>query len=261
MRGGSWRSVEFPSLCGLIEHPSHGHVVYDTGYSQHFFDATNPFPERLYRMLLPVDLEPEQSLARQLERHGVGPARIATVLISHFHGDHVSGLKDFPDSRFMAMRADVERALSSSRLRALSKATLPALLPSDFAARCDFADDCAEVALPPWMRPFTKGFDLLGDRSLIGVALPGHTPAQLGLLLCDRDHRRYFLVGDACWSMPACRAGKLPAPLVLRYLSDDPERYAQTFFAIRELALREPDLTIVPSHCVRTWESLRGIAV
>lgn len=260
VRGGSWRAIEFPSLCGLIEHPSYGYVLYDTGYSSHFFAATNPFPERLYRLILPVALDPQESVAHQLERHGVEPARVAAVLISHFHGDHVSGLKDFPDSRFVAMRADVEGLTSSSRLGALAKAMLPELLPGDFTARCSFADDCAEVALPPWMRPFTRGFDLLGDRSLIGVALPGHTPAQLGLLLRGLDDRRYFLVGDACWSMPACRDGKLPAPLVLRYLSHDPRRYTETFFAIRELALREPDLTIVPSHCARTWSSLRDIA-
>jgi glyoxylase-like metal-dependent hydrolase (beta-lactamase superfamily II) len=260
VRGGSWRAIEFPSLCALIEHPAHGHVLYDTGYAPHFFAATNLFPERLYRMILPVELRPEENLAEQLARLGVEPARIATVLISHFHGDHVAGLKDFPASRFLAMRADVELLLSSSRLRALRKAMLPDLLPSDFAARCDFADDRPRIALPPWMRPFTTGFDLLGDRSLIGIALPGHTPAQLGLLLCDPQGRRYFLVGDACWSLPACRAGKLPAPLVVRHLSHDPAAYERTFFAIRELALREPELTIVPSHCALTWNSLHGAA-
>lgn len=245
----------------MIEHTSFGHVLYDTGYSSHFFDATREFPERLYRLILPVELEPQQSAAVQLKRHGIEPSQIAAVLISHFHGDHVSGLADFPDSRFVAMRADVQGFMSSSRLRALAKAMLPALLPNDFAARCSFADDCARIALPPWMRPFTDGFDLLGDRSLIGIALPGHTPAQLGLLLRGLDDRRYFLVGDACWSLPACREGKLPAPLVLRYLNHDPQRYAQTFFAIRELALREPDLTIVPSHCARTWSTLHDIAL
>ncbi len=244
----------------MIAHPTAGHVLYDTGYSPHFFDATNPFPERLYRLLLPVELEPRESLAQQLPVHGVDPADVAIVLISHFHGDHVSGLRDFPRSRFVAMRADAERALSASRLGALAKGMLPDLLPAGFTSRLSFADDCPAVALPDWMQPFTAGYDLLGDRSLVGIALPGHSPAQLGLLLRAHDGRTYFLVGDACWSMPACLAGKLPSPLVLRYVTDDRERYVRTFFAIRELALRQPDLTIVPSHCSRTWEALHGVA-
>lgn len=117
MRGASWRATAFPSLCGWIVHPERGDVLYDTGYAPPFFAATRPFPERLYRMLLPVTLAPGESLAAQLRRGGADPARVGTVLISHFHGDHVSGLADFPHARFVAMRADAERALAQSRLR------------------------------------------------------------------------------------------------------------------------------------------------
>ena len=55
-RGGRWTPVEFPALCGLIRHPEYGWLLYDTGYAGHFFSATNTWPERLYRVALPVAL-------------------------------------------------------------------------------------------------------------------------------------------------------------------------------------------------------------
>ena len=30
-RGGAWRSIEFPSLVALLDHPDGGVVLYDTG--------------------------------------------------------------------------------------------------------------------------------------------------------------------------------------------------------------------------------------
>ena len=41
-RGGRMAQVAFPALCGLIRHPSQGWILYDTGYSEHFFMATDP---------------------------------------------------------------------------------------------------------------------------------------------------------------------------------------------------------------------------
>jgi len=49
IKGGSLCSVDFPALVGVIEHPSRGIFLFDTGYDPAFNDATKPFPERLYR--------------------------------------------------------------------------------------------------------------------------------------------------------------------------------------------------------------------
>ena len=79
-RGGRWSPVEFPALCGLIRHPQRGWLLYDTGYSEHFFAATDTWPERLYRTALPVALPQDERLKSQLAGFGLTPADIGTVI-------------------------------------------------------------------------------------------------------------------------------------------------------------------------------------
>ncbi len=257
-RGGRLAMVDFPSFCGLIRHPDVGWILYDTGYAEHFFSVTQPMPERLYRTSLPVDLPKEETLSVQLQQYGVSPADIGFVVISHYHGDHIAGLKDFPHARFIALRADTDQvqAVQGQRWRATLQGLLPGLLPDDFFARLNDADDLPRKELPAWMSPFTEGFDVFGDGSLLGIALPGHSRGHLGLLIPDADGRAILLAGDACWSLPACREGRLPSPFAM-LITANPSLYRKTFTALQTVANREPDLRILPSHCVPSWEAFR----
>lgn len=254
-RGGRLAPVTFPALCGLIHHPTRGWILYDTGYADHFFNATESWPERLYRAVLPVDLPSSEVLATQLAQYGITPADIGTVIISHYHGDHVAGLRDFPNARFFALRADTRRleVLAGKRWRSTLKGQLHGLLPPDYFVRLNEADSCPLRALPEWMSPFNSGLDLFGDSSLLGVPLPGHSDGQLGLFIPNADGRPAFLVADACWSLPACREGRLPSRLAL-FINAERERFVQTFSNLRELALRESAIALLPSHCNVAWK-------
>lgn len=256
-RGGQWASTRFPALCGLIRHPDAGWILYDTGYSEHFFKATQALPERLYRTAVPVQLPAQEQLLAQLKAYSIDPQDIRAVIISHFHSDHVAGLRDFPNAKFIALEADcthIER-LRGQRWRATLKGHLPALLPDDFSDRLTLADACKPYSLPIWMAPFNHGFDLLGDGSLIGVPLPGHSEGQLGLMMPDAQGRPVFLVADACWSVAACKAERLPAPPALWLANHSGKQYRQTYYELGSLIRREPSLAVLPSHCAHTWET------
>lgn len=257
LRGGAWRICRFPALAVLILHPEAGAILYDTGYADRFEAATAPFPERFYRWLTPMTLPPEQRLSEQLRRHGLRLDDIRRVLISHLHADHVAGLRDLPRARFVALRGDVDAARRLGRLRGVRKAFLPALLPDDFAARVDLAESFAPRPLGREWAPFTHGFDLIGDGSLIGIPLPGHTAAQMGLAVRRHDGERCLLAADACWSGRAIRERRLPSALV-RSLMHDWRAYRHTFDALSALALSQPDLPIVPSHCAASIAALRA---
>lgn len=259
-RGGRLALVEFPALCGLIRHPARGWILFDTGYSSHFFEATSSWPEKLYRTMLPVDLPPSEHLTAQLRQFGIRPADISTVIISHYHGDHIAGLRDFPGADFIALLADTHalQALQGRRWRATLNGQLPGLLPENFFSRLHHADDFPSRALPSWMAPFNTGFDLLGDGSLLGIPLPGHSRGQLGLLLPGAEGGPTFLVGDACWSLPACREGRLPSRLALFTTTADRQRYQHTFFSLGTLSQREPAVALLPSHCNHAWEEFRN---
>lgn len=258
-RGGRWTPVDFPALCGLIRHPTRGWMLYDTGYAGHFFDATASFPERLYRDTLPVSLPAAEVLVTQLAGFGLTPADIGTVIVSHYHGDHIAGLRDFPNARFIALRADTEHfaALAGKRWRATLGGHLPDLLPPDYFDRLDAADDCPQHALPDWLAPFETGLDLLGDGSLLGVPLPGHSHGQLGLFMPDADGRPAFLVADACWSLPALREGRLPLAL---FINADRPAFMRSFTGLNRIARREPAVALLPSHCTAAWEEFKNAA-
>jgi glyoxylase-like metal-dependent hydrolase (beta-lactamase superfamily II) len=257
-RGGAWTSCRFPALAVLILHPDAGAMLYDTGYAERFEQATTPFPERFYRWLTPMTLPADQRLDAQLQRYGVRLDDVRRVIISHMHADHVAGLRDVPRARFTALRADIDaaRTLARSRVGGLMKAHLPALLPDDFSTRLDIADERAAVTLGDAWTPFTHGFDLIGDGSLIAIPLPGHAAAQMGLVVRRDDGNRCFLAADACWSGPAMRTARLPSPLV-RPLKHDWSAYRHTFRRLHALSLAQPDLHIVPSHCAASIAALR----
>ncbi|HNE17498.1 MAG TPA: SDR family oxidoreductase, partial [Rhodocyclaceae bacterium] len=99
---------------------------------------------------------------------------------------------------------------------------------------------------------FVTGHDLLGDGSLIGVPLPGHSHGQLGLFIPDAGGRPAFLVADACWSLPALRDGRLPAfPALL--VNAERRRYVDTFRGLTGIARRETAVALLPSHCTVAW--------
>ena len=258
-RDAPWTLTTFPAYCALIAHPSRGWMLFDTGYARRFFPATQRLPQRLYRTLIPVTLSQEEELASQLVRYGVEPNDIATVIVSHYHADHIAGLRDFPNARFVAPGSDT-RALwrAGNAWRDTARGFLPALLPDDFGSRVTEAEAFPVVDLPAWMAPFTVGFDLFGDSSAVAVPLPGHSAGQIGLMIPDAQGRAAFLVADACWSMDACRAGSLPSRLA-SFAHADARRYAETFLELRELSSRERSLALLPSHCADSWSAFSDV--
>jgi glyoxylase-like metal-dependent hydrolase (beta-lactamase superfamily II) len=258
LRGGSWRVVDFPAHCALILHPSVGPILYDTGYADRFFEETTPFPARLYRWITPMMLPRGEALSTQLARHGVQLSDVTRVLISHLHADHVAGLRDLPRARFTALKEDVNANLGQQGWGALMRGFLPGLLPDDFATRVDFADDCPVRYLGPSWAPFDRGFDLIGDGSLVGIPLPGHSPAQLGLVMWLSDGQPLMLVADACWSSRARRELRLPSPLARPMLADW-HQYAKTLSGLHALGKAMPHLDMLPSHCREGWTPRSGV--
>jgi glyoxylase-like metal-dependent hydrolase (beta-lactamase superfamily II) len=237
IRGGGLRPIEFPALAALIVHPTIGPILYDTGYADRFETATQPFPERFYRWMTPPRLPREEQLLTQLAGLGVTARDVSRVLVSHLHADHVAGLRDLPSSRFSALEADVAACLHGSRVGRLMHGMLPALLPDDFMSRLDLVDARPIVDLGPLWTPFTRAYDLVGDGSLLGVPLPGHAPAQLGVLLRTEDDREVLLAADACWSARAVREQRRPSRIA-GLVFDDWTRYCATLAGLGAVASR-----------------------
>src|SRR4051812_5706786 len=104
VRGAPWRSQPFPALFGVVTHPTHGVTLFDTGYSERFVRETSAFPARLYRWLTPPEVTHDDTAVAQLARAGIKAEDVKRIVISHFHADHVAGLRDFPNAELVATR-------------------------------------------------------------------------------------------------------------------------------------------------------------
>ena len=254
---GRWKLVDFPSIAALIVHPQAGPVLFDTGYAEHFDTATTPFPERLYRWATPVQLAPEQTLASQLHTLGYALSDIRLCLISHFHADHVAGMRDLPNARFVAMGAEVSSVLAERSRFALTRhGLLPGLLPDNFQQRLTLAESYPQRSLAAQWQAFGSAYDIFGDGSIMAVSLPGHSAGQMGLILRDQYDREVFLCADACWSRAAWQQASMPSALT-RLVMHDWHQYHHTLQQLHTLGTRHPEIALLPSHCTDSLAAYR----
>lgn len=254
LRGGSWKIVRFEAMFALMEHPSAGPVLFDCGYSERFFDETRKCPWRFYRWITPVTLHEERgSAARQLAARGIASESVRHVFVSHFHADHIGGLRDFPQAVFYCSRAAWEDVSGRTGLAALRRAFLPGLVPEDFAERVRFLEDCPVVDIADQFPPFVEARDVFGDGSLLAVDLPGHAVGQCGLFCWDESGKPTLLAADGAWSGEAVRSLRPPSRLV-RLLGDWRE-LNRTLTKLHRLHEARPEVRIIPSHCPEIWRA------
>jgi glyoxylase-like metal-dependent hydrolase (beta-lactamase superfamily II) len=241
--------LRFPAIVALIHHPTRGPILFDTGYSPRFLEATRPFPERLYAWVTPITIDPTRTALAQLEARGIRGKDITHVIVSHFHADHVAGLSDFPTARLVYLERALRSFLPLGRVRGTAAGFLRALLPTDLEARALVPRlESESVRLPPECAPFHYGIDLFGDGSILLVELPGHVEGQLGAFLRAADGSLDFLVADACWTSESVRHRQLPHPITQALFSSY-ALYGTTLGRIADLAERAPEIRIVPAHC------------
>ena len=255
-RGGSLCPVDFPAMVGIIRHPHVGVLLFDTGYDTAFLEATRRWPERLYRLATPVDLDGEDEWGTWLSTQGLAASDIAGVIISHFHGDHVAGLGRIADVPVYCARAGLERVRSGGRFRRVTQGLLSDLAPPSVERRARYFEDAAAVPLPPAFDPFETGRDLLGDGSLIAVELPGHCHGHWGLALRTETDRDVLLAADATWSERAIRSCT-PPPRLTTALLGETHKYRETLSRLHQATVRNPSLAILPSHCAVAANAFR----
>ncbi len=240
--GGSWfRKVRFYATVVLLEHPLHGRVLFDTGYSARFISETARWPYRLYRWLTPVTLTEPRGIIAVLRQRGIEPQSVKHIIISHWHADHIGGLHDFPWTTIHTHQAAWESIQGLQGIAALRKAFLPGLIPADAASRLS------------WL---AEGSDVFGDGSLRVIDLPGHAIGQIGVRFTARDGQQVLLAADACWLSTAYRHNLMPHA-VTKLLHDWPT-YLRTLDRLHRLHKDEPDLLIVPCHCPETAQRIVG---
>lgn len=241
-RGAPRETREFPAGVFLYDDGSR-RVLLDTGYETGTWHTG--WKGRLYRRMLPVDAQRDDSVTAQLAADGIDPALITHVVLSHLHPDHIGGIRHFPHARFI-LTAGQLRTLEAPRLReGLLAGLLPDWFPSDDTQVLDAADfqdtTVAGVSL--------RTARLFDDDRCLAVDLPGHARGHIGLLI----EGRVLLAGDAAWGVDLiAQAPRLRA--LPKAVQHDADAYLTGAGLLRDLV--DAGIRVVCSHDPLTQREL-----
>lgn len=195
-----WSWLPIPAF--LIEHPEAGPILVDTAFDASV--ATDPAPNlgKAAARVYSIRMRPEQAVPVQLRARGVDPADVRTVVMTHLHYDHTSGIGQFPDATYVVDRAEWAAASTGGFFQGYAPAHL------------DLAQDwrTVDLAAAPPAEGFDHVLDLLGDGSIRLAATPGHTNGHLSVL-ARVESGDLLLTGDAAYARKSIAERLVPLML------------------------------------------------
>ncbi|HVZ29327.1 MAG TPA: MBL fold metallo-hydrolase [Asticcacaulis sp.] len=219
---GSARRLRLGVRFGVFVHPTQGPVLIDTGYGPEVTSGKRSFPLWFYALILKPRLEEQPETV--LKRLGFATEDVKTVFITHFHADHVSGLRRFSNARFIA--AGWEMLRRRTPFDQLRHGVFTELLPADFEARLTPLESLPTVTLPYGLG---EGRDVFGDGSILSLPLPGHALGHTGLIWPDA---KLIYAADAQWLRQAMRENRPPKGPA-RWVYEDEAEMRQSLDVLR----------------------------
>lgn len=215
-------------LAYWVHHPTEGDYLIDAGFARAFAREGGNYTRLLRLMLALIGVENHGTegadAASQLGSRGASPR---AVFLTHLHGDHTSGLVDFP--------AHVPAVFGRGEDTFLQKALLGDHLDGRPLYALDFEEGHA-------LGPFEGVLDLLGDGSLWALSTPGHSPNHVSYLV-NAHSGPVLITGDACAYNAQFEHGIRPTPGV-----DDQQAAIDSLAGLRELHERFPQLEVLVGH-------------
>lgn len=249
------RQLHLPAMVAIIRHPRAGVILFDTGYGAPLLNASS-LAARLYRLILPFTLNAEHAIPFHLWSLGLTPKDISTIFLSHFHPDHIGSLQEMPAVPILHSQKGLTTLAKYNGPQRAHAAFLPELLPDDFPSRALAIEGLPKVALDDSWQPFTEAHDVVGDGSILAIALPGHAVGQYGLLCRRASNRWVFLVADAAWTRRNITDLALPG-FPAGILIGDPPAYRATLQKLHDFQRRRQDVPLIPSHCKESIDAFQ----
>jgi N-acyl homoserine lactone hydrolase len=239
--------VSVPIIAFLVEHPTAGLILIDTGFHGSVADRTSPERSRnlgpIGRLLArDVQMRPEQTVAAQLRAREIDPAEVSLIVMTHLHFDHASALADFPDA--MVLVSEPEWQSASGRGGALRGYSVAQLDPRPSYLTLDFSAATARAR-----GAFAQTLDVLGDGSITLAFTPGHSRGHLSVIL-RLSSREALIAGDAIYTMATLRDGERP------WRSEDAKAFERSLGALQAYDREQPEALIIPGHDMERWQGL-----
>ena len=174
-------NVDVPTTSVVIEHPTHGVILWDTGINDAVADpdrGDDYWGPGLRAAFGTHGFKREHAVDAQLDKLGIKPKDVRYVVYSHLHLDHAGGMSYFPDAIHVIQRDEIRYALWPDAW------TRPVYCQNDYR-------DIRKLNI----LEVEGDFDLFNDGSLKLVMAPGHAPGQQVLIIDLPNRGRVCLAG------------------------------------------------------------------
>jgi N-acyl homoserine lactone hydrolase len=239
-----WTWVPIP--CFLVEHPTAGQILVDTGLPAAAGQDAGAALGRRAAIVLRFRMDDGWAVADQLEARDHDPLGIRLVVMTHLHCDHVGAVEDFPQATFVV---DQREWLAAAAAGGLRHGYNRRLFDHAFDWRTlDFGSTRGVDSFAS----FGRAIDLLGDGSVRLLSTPGHTKGHVSVLLRLRSGRELLLTGDAAYARRSIDEELVPV------FCDDVHNYLRSLREIRRYVELTPSALVVCGHDAEGWPQVRA---
>ncbi|PWU08686.1 MAG: Zn-dependent hydrolase [Verrucomicrobia bacterium] len=222
----------------LVRHPQ-GDVLIDTSVGRTIASQLKQAP---FLFRLGTDLVPLKTAADQLDAAGYDRKNLRSILLTHAHWDHISGVPDFPGVPVL-VTADEHRFISEGGWVTVTARSVDRSQLREY-----------EFEGGPYLG-FDRSHDLYGDGSLVIVPAPGHTPGSVVVFVTLPGGGRYAFVGDMVWQREAILEREERPWATSKIMGEDPVALRESLLRISAIVTRYPQFAIVPAHDGRGYAS------
>jgi N-acyl homoserine lactone hydrolase len=237
--------VEIPIPVFILEHPGAGVVLVDTGF--HASVAVDPKKNMgpVLGRIFKSRMRPDEAVPDQLRERGIDPKDVKTVVMTHLHVDHASGVAQFPDATFIVTEREWESATGGPQLRR-------GYVPRQFDHAFDWRTIDFDGPGVSSFASFGRSLDLYGDGSVRLVYTPGHTLGHMSVVVRLSDGEM-LIAADSIYTMRTLRDSVMP------YGAHDEHEFRRSLREVQMYAKQTPGAVIVPGHDLDAFRALRPV--
>jgi len=238
LKGEKKKEIVFPALVARLEHEKSGTVLFDTGYSERIYG--NGIVSKIYNLLNPSDVREEDTISHKMKTEG---RKVSYIILSHPHPDHIGCLKDFKDYTLLATEDCINGLRKSKNTELVFRNQVPDMTGGIKIRSLEpLAQNDGEAGM--LLKYFTEAYDVLGDGSVYGVRLDGHTKGQMGIYI---PGYKLLLAADASWGHYfADRVDKMR--FMPKRIQKDYKVYKDTVERVKAFEKEHPDVRVIYSH-------------
>jgi glyoxylase-like metal-dependent hydrolase (beta-lactamase superfamily II) len=234
--------IGLPIPAYLIHHPS-GPFLVDTGLHPSVSAQPAANLGRIYGSLSHPELAPGDDLPAQLRARDIDPRTIRTIVMTHLHFDHTSGMSEFPGATFLVAEDEWQAATTERR------PIMQGYRPAHFDYAFDYRTISYDSELVRSYATFGRTFDLFGDGSVRLASTPGHTAGHQSVICRLRD-RDLVIAGDAIYTYAQLEgAPEPPRPF-------DRHTWRRSLGELRHFHAQYPQAVILPGHDGEHWKTI-----